>query len=205
MPPYGGLALFRALMMVLSLGLSWQPSALALAPMPALQALMARAASGEVLAEYELGCYLLEFHERSPANPKAAVDWLVKAATHGSVPAMWRLWQLPGSLLEPTGRTSDEWLEAAAAKGDRAAALHLAEIRLDRAYDAAAQTLALTQFERLARSGHTQAAISLSNRFQGGIGVKKDPVRALEWAKVAAQSPDEDGKTFYARGTCQRV
>ncbi len=157
------------------------------APDPALVAqTSARASSGEVPAQLQMGIWCLEGRHSRPDYAAAAM-WLGKAAEAGDAEAQYRL----GTLYQ-TGRGAGLdltkalfWFNKAASQQHVAAMYNLGAM-----YEAGQGVAPDTQaaagfFRRAAEFGDAYAQYNMARRCEEGHGVPKNLVEAWKWYELA--------------------
>jgi TPR repeat protein len=183
----------------------------ALAAQPAPE-LVARAESGEVEAQRELGQMYAEGREFA-RNDDAARDWLRKAAERGDAGAQAELGRLyarhyASEPFEADGADFDteaygpealKWYRLSAEQGDRYGAMWLADFLLTRmaGYDHDAE--ALGWYRKAAEQSMTRAQRTLGLLYAEGRGAPRNRVESFDWYRRAAEAGDPEAQFQLAR------
>ncbi|HEX4767169.1 MAG TPA: hypothetical protein VH414_12940 [Lichenihabitans sp.] len=157
------------------------------------EGLKSLADAGDAAAEYEVGLRLAE--GRSVArDPKAAADWLQKAAAQGLAPAQYRL----GSAYEKgIGVARDPamamTLYGRAAEAGNIRAMHnLAVMAAEGAVGKPDYAKAATWFGKAAELGVRDSQFNLAILYARGLGIEQNLGKSYLWFAVAAAQGDQD-------------
>ncbi len=149
--------------------------------------------AGDAAAEYEVGLRLAE--GRSVVrDPKAAVDWLQKAAAQGLAPAQYRL----GSAYEkgigvPRDPPMAMTLYGRAAEAGNIRAMHnLAVMAAEGAVGKPDYAKAATWFGKAAELGVRDSQFNLAILYARGLGIEQNLGKSYLWFAVAANQGDQD-------------
>jgi uncharacterized protein len=159
----------------------------------ALDAVRARAAAGDVVAQFSLGSLLYS------GNPDTAqaIEWIRRAAAQHYAPAEFQMGQVYdfGFGVPKSDSQALEWYRSAAEQGYAAAQRSLGEFyQKGRGVDINLPA-ALRWYRRAADGDDLQAQVTLGNIYFDGIGVPIDYASAYIWFTIAAgQTPLEDNR-----------
>jgi hypothetical protein len=159
----------------------------------AFAAARARAAAGDVVAQFSLGSFLYYGSD----DTAEGVEWIRRAAARQYGPAEFQLGQIYdfGFGVTQSDREAIEWYRKAAAHGSAAAARAVGECyRKGRGVPADAAEAA--RWLRLAADGDDlRAQYQLGQMYFDGTGVPRDYASAYLWLSIAAgQTPLEDNR-----------
>ena len=159
----------------------------------AFAAARARAAAGDVVAQFSLGSFLYYGSD----DTAQGVEWIRRAAARQYGPAEFQLGQIYdfGFGVTQSDRDAIEWYRKAAAHGSAAAARAVGECyRKGRGVPADAAEAA--RWLRLAADGDDlRAQYQLGQMYFDGTGVPRDYASAYLWLSIAAgQTPLEDNR-----------
>ncbi|HXJ00376.1 MAG TPA: tetratricopeptide repeat protein, partial [Micropepsaceae bacterium] len=160
-----------------------------------LAQLMARANTGDAMAEMSLGLKYAD-GDGVPANETEAAFWLQKAAEAGQAVAQYRL----GTLYErgrgvPTdAHQALRWYGEAASHGNRRAMHNLAVVYADGTGTEKNFQEAARWFKDAAELGLTDSQFNLAVLYERGLGVKESLAEAYKWYAIAAASGDAESK-----------
>jgi localization factor PodJL len=156
-----------------------------------LQRLMARADSGDAVAERELAFAHLRGTD-APKDMAAAARWAEAAAEQGDTEAQY----LAGSLYrDGAGIARDAtrafgWFAKAAAAGHIKAMHNLAIAYVQGDGTARDEAAGVAWFARAAGAGYVDSAFDLAVLYEKGQGVAQDARMALRWYRTAAAAGD---------------
>jgi TPR repeat protein len=162
-----------------------------LAPASPLQKLMARADSGDAVAQRELALAYLR-GQGVPRDETAAARWALAAADAGEPQAQY----LAGSFYrDGIGVARDParaaaWFARAAAAGELKAMHNLAIAYIQGDGVGRDDAAAASWFAKAAAGGYVDSAFDLAVLYEKGQGVRQDPRQALRWYRAAAAAGD---------------
>ena len=159
----------------------------------ALEAARARAASGDVIAQFSLGAILYY----AGTDAAQAIEWIRKAATQQYAPAEFHMGQLYdfGFGVARNDREALAWYRKAAAHGDAAAQRSVGDFYQKGRGVPADAAEAARWYRRGADGDDLRAQYELGNMHFNGTGVPRDYTSAYVWFTIAAgQTPLEDNR-----------
>lgn len=150
---------------------------------------------------YYLGVNLL-YGTGVKADPSEGRKWLLRAADHG-VPGAMRVLGLAylrgiGGGPVDVGQ-AETWLRRGALKGDTESMVLLADMHAGKLAQVPNQAEAILWYATATDQGHPRAITALAMAHISGDGVQKDPARALELLKSAA---DKHVEARFQLGLC---
>jgi TPR repeat protein len=159
----------------------------------AFDAARARAARGDVVAQYSLGS-LLYYGGDDTAQ---AIEWIRKAAAQQFAPAEFQMGQIYdfGFGVTADDRQALAWYRRAAEHGNAAAQRSVGDFYRKGRLVTADAAEAARWFRRAADGDDLRAQYQLGQMFFDGTGVARDYASAYLWFSVAAgQTPLEDNR-----------
>jgi len=159
----------------------------------ALAAARARAAAGDVIAQFSLGSFLYY----GGSDTAQAVEWIRRAAAQGYAPAELHMGQIYdfGFGVPQSDRDALAWYRKAAGHGSAAAERTIGEFCLKGRGVAADAAEAARWFQRGADGDDLRAQYQLGQLYFDGTGVARDYASAYVWFTIAAgQTPLEDNR-----------
>jgi len=159
----------------------------------ALEAARARAAAGNVIAQFSLGAMLYYGGD----DTAQAIDWIRKAAAQQYAPAELHLGQVYdfGFGVEQDDRQALEWYRRAATHGNAAAQRAVGDFYRKGRVVATDAAEAARWYRRAADGDDLRAQYQLGQMYFDGHGVARDYASAYLWFSLAAgQTPLEDNR-----------
>ena len=160
----------------------------------ALDVVEARAAAGDAMAQFSLGC----FGYYGSTDTAQAIEWIRKAAAQQYTPAEFHMGQVYdfGFGVPQSDRQAFEWYRNAAEHDSAAAQRSLGEFYQKGRSVAVDFSEALRWYRRGADGDDLRAQVALGNMYFEGTGVPRDYTSAYVWFTIAAgQTPLEDNRT----------
>jgi uncharacterized protein len=160
---------------------------------PAMAAARARAAGGDVVAQFSIGALLYYGRDEMAEG----IDWIRKAAAQSYAPAEFQMGQVYdfGFGVPQSDREALEWYRKAATHGSAPAQRAVAEFYLKGRVVSADAAEAARWFRRAADGDDVRAQYQLGQMFFDGTGVRRDYAAAYLWFSLAAgQTPLEDNR-----------
>ena len=159
----------------------------------ALTAVRAKAAAGDVVAQFSLGSFLYY----GGNDTAQAIDWFRKAAEKGYAPAEFQMGQLYdfGFGVRPDNAQALAWYKKSAEHGSAAAQRSVGDFyRTGRSVNEDVAE-ALRWYRRAADGDDLRAQHELGELYFNGTGVARDYVSAYVWFAIAArQTPLLDNR-----------
>ena len=159
----------------------------------AMEAVRARAAAGDVTAQFSLGA-LLYYGGTDTAQ---AIEWIRKAAAQHYAPAEFQMGQLYefGFGVARDDREAMTWYRRAAEHGNAAAQRSVGDFYQKGRSLPADAAEAARWYQRGADGDDLRAQYELGNLYFSGTGVPRDYTSAYVWFTIAAgQTPLEDNR-----------
>lgn len=159
----------------------------------ALAAARARAAAGDVIAQFSLGAMLYYGGD----DTAQAIDWIRRAATQRFAPAEFQMGQLYdfGFGVTQDDRQALDWYQRAADHGSAAGQRAVGDFYRRGRVVTADAAAAVRWFRRAADGDDLRAQYQLGQLYFDGTGVPRDYASAYFWFTLAAgQTPLEDNR-----------
>ena len=153
----------------------------------------ARAAAGDVIAQFSLGSLLYY----GGSDTAQAIEWIRKAAAQGFAPAEFHLGQIYdfGFGAAQNDTQALDWYRRAAGHGSVAAQRSLGDFYRKGRAVAADAAQAVRWYQRAAEGDDLRAQYQLGQMYFDGSGVARDYASAYLWFSLAAgQTPLEDNR-----------
>lgn len=160
--------------------------------------LLAKAKSGDPLAQYNLAC---DYEFEKPKDERRARYWYRMAAQQGNTDAQNALAEFlrDGAGGHLSRREAVHWFRLAAAGGNADAQVNLGfalfygkGVRRNRAE-------ALKWYRKAARQDHSSAQLNLGHMYRNGDVVTRNLDRAMDWYRKAGQNGNANGYYWLAR------
>jgi len=159
----------------------------------ALAAIRAKAAAGDVIAQFSLGSLLYYGGD----DTMAAVEWIRKAADRQYAPAEFQLGQLYdfGFGVSQDDRAAFDWYRRAGDRGHAAAARAVGDFYRKGRIVVASAAEAARWYLRAAEGDDIRGQYQLAQLYFDGVGVARDYPAAYLWFSIAAgQAPLPDNR-----------
>ncbi|MGE5506346.1 MAG: tetratricopeptide repeat protein, partial [Actinomycetota bacterium] len=149
--------------------------------------LSAAAHRGDAEAQYQLGVALRDGHGVK-RDPRQAVEWFALAATNGIAPAAVEVAKAfeQGTGVKADKETAARWWYRAGELGDQAAQKRFVEMYMAGQSHSLGGPAGARWLEEVADGGSLEAALSLGEAYEEGLGVAPDLLKAERWYRLGA-------------------
>ena len=160
-----------------------------------LTLLKEKAESGDIIAQYNLGCAYAE-GDGTPVDLVQAVKWFRRAADGGDVDAQYNLAVMydDGDGIDEDNEEAMKWYTAAAKQGDQFSQFNLAVMYDEGTGVGQDYSKALHWYRQAAEQGDRDTQYSIGMLYETGDVGESDRVEAYAWYTLAAKNGELNAK-----------